>query len=297
MKKSILFFLILALLTGCSAGKEEVNHTGSRESVAAFFAEADFSPAEWKKRDPGFLQGERYALSLDTEKEQFIVAYEYASPAAAAEDAAYLQGDGFGYDREGEAVLVEWIATPHFYLYENLILKYIGDEASVLQVLEANFGPQVAGSISSIENMIPALQGGEDNWGLMMDMRFLSAGEFEMVFRHDPERMTEQGKLTTGPEYELRVITKSDAFGHETISFEEYMQGLGYDYAAPELAWDAALYTIAQDGETVLYGNFDLTYGRLPAGEYVICKEIWLEREDGEVLKKVYTAHFAVADE
>jgi len=397
MRKFFLLFLtFVMLLTGCSAADPddsgELQSGDTKAYVSACLEIAGLSPQKWEKSDTAFMAGTAYRLYLDDENERQIVAYEYPSAQEAGADAIWLHADGFGYSRQdGEetaAVQVEWIAAPHFYLYENLIIQYIGEEWIIIDALERNFGPQIAGVVlpreeqcdiigmvmvddkyyydtglvstvlrcgnmdgyidSAVESCeIPKVNGQsnfgapygyqygseEDTieicingewiifehrsgdgsqvlingewvdadmeevpWGLEMDIRFTSADAFEIVFTHDSRRTTEKGVLTTGPEYELRVVTESEAFGKESISFGDYMRGQGYDYADPELAWDAVLYTIAPDNETVIDGNLLCTYGSLPVGEYLICKDVHLETEDGEILTAVYTASFFVTE-
>ena len=383
MKRFLLFLLILTMLSGCAAGNADRNKDSSRDYVAACFSAGGFSPVEWESSTKDFFQGDRYILYLDAEKEQMITVYEYPSPEEAAADLACLDEDGFSYSRECQEancdcagfVLVEWSATPHFYLYENLILQYIGDGTKILQLLESNFGAQIAGGVSPLAEVIDVipmvmingkyyystgrisqelrcgnmdgsieysvephekpqrngesnfgapygfqygsegdtieicidgewvifehrsgdgsqvLMDGEwldaeaapathDNWGLHFSMRFTSTDTFEMVFDHDPQAMTEVGELTTSPEYMVRLVRNG-----ETATYMDEV-----------FAWDTVLYNIVLGGETVIDGDFRMTYGSLPPDQYVLCKPVQLRTVDGEVLTKIYTAQFAAIE-
>ena len=83
----------------------------------------------------------------------------------------------------------------------------------------------------------------------------------------------------------------------KVITFGEYMRNvLHYDYADPEFAWDTVLYTIAQNKETSIDQYLLGTYGNLPVGQYLLCKNVTLTTESGDRKTKVYTVEFAVTD-
>ncbi|MDP9380011.1 MAG: hypothetical protein M3Q29_07660 [Chloroflexota bacterium] len=66
-----------------------------------------------------------------------------------------LQADGvqvaeadterIGPDGNPEGVMVHWVKPPHFFHREQLIVLYVGDDPSVLALLEGMLGPQFAG--------------------------------------------------------------------------------------------------------------------------------------------------------
>ena len=45
----------------------------------------------------------------------------------------------------GRSVSVEWVDAPHFYLYRNAIVQYIGSDSQLLLQLESLCGPPFAG--------------------------------------------------------------------------------------------------------------------------------------------------------
>lgn len=88
------------------------------------------------------------------------------------------------------------------------------------------------------------------------------ATEFDAVFNHDSSKMTVKGSLTTDPEF----------------------------------VWDIVLYTIAQNKETSIDQYLLGTYGNLPVGQYLLCKNVTLTTASGYRKTKVYTADFAITD-
>lgn len=78
-----------------------------------------------------------------------IYVYEYENTAAAAADAVRISPTGYEIGptvEDPEAIIVDWIAQPHFYQYGNLIVVYVGDSAETLQVLEDTIGSPFAGA-------------------------------------------------------------------------------------------------------------------------------------------------------
>ncbi len=79
-----------------------------------------------------------------------IAAYAYGTALAAQYDASRVSSDGstfrggvgpFG----GTAVSVDWIAPPHHYHRDRVIVTYVGDDRAITALLTAVLGPQFAG--------------------------------------------------------------------------------------------------------------------------------------------------------
>ncbi len=129
-------------------------------------------------------------------------------------------------------------------------------------------------------------------WGLTMDVSFESAYEFHVAFRNDAQGIPAAGTLTTLPEYEIRAILHG-----ETISFGDYMRNiLGKNYRDTDFTWDSEIFTIHPGTDLTLHGDLRTTYGELPAGEYVLCKKVYLTAASGEVVPRVYSARFVVEE-
>lgn len=72
---------------------------------------------------------------------QDVQVFVYTDEAAAQGAAAQVSPDGSAVGSEQ----VAWVATPHFFRQGKLIVLYVGDEATVLQVLQSALGEQFAG--------------------------------------------------------------------------------------------------------------------------------------------------------
>lgn len=67
--------------------------------------------------------------------------YEFGSPAEAEKAAALVAPDGGSIGTNSMA----WMAPPHFFRKDRLVVNYIGTSAKVLTELERLLGPQFAG--------------------------------------------------------------------------------------------------------------------------------------------------------
>jgi len=72
---------------------------------------------------------------------QDVQVFVYADEATAQGEAAKVSADGSAVGSEQ----VAWVASPHFFHQGKLIVLYVGDEATVLQVLQSVLGEQFAG--------------------------------------------------------------------------------------------------------------------------------------------------------
>ncbi|MFQ5969191.1 MAG: hypothetical protein ACE5J2_01665 [Nitrososphaerales archaeon] len=70
-----------------------------------------------------------------------VQVFEYADSTAADSEAGLVSPDSSSIGTS----MVHWVATPHFYKSEKLIVLYVGDNMAVIDALEAVLGPQFAG--------------------------------------------------------------------------------------------------------------------------------------------------------
>jgi hypothetical protein len=66
--------------------------------------------------------------------------YQYVDAETFAGDLNQITPDG-----NLETVMITWIATPHFFCGERLIVLYLGDDPAAIDMLTELFGPQFAG--------------------------------------------------------------------------------------------------------------------------------------------------------
>mgnify|MGYP003290751352 FL=1 len=116
--------------------------------------EKNYGTVTMREAEKSILRGERYVLSfchvLDVSQETMVTVYVYDSAQAAESDAAAITPDGFGVERtaqfgKAESMQISWVDAPHFFLYENVIVQYIGMDFDLLQCLYQLCGAQIAG--------------------------------------------------------------------------------------------------------------------------------------------------------
>ncbi len=78
-----------------------------------------------------------------------VQVFEYADAIAAEVEAALVSPDGSSVG----TTMVRWVAPPHFYRVEKLIVLYVGDSETVTDVLESVLGQQFAGRSGGLEDI------------------------------------------------------------------------------------------------------------------------------------------------
>jgi hypothetical protein len=73
---------------------------------------------------------------------QDVQVFEYPDEAAADADAALVAPGGSSVG----TTMVSWVAPPHFYHAGRLILLYVGDDATTIDLLDTVLGSQFAGA-------------------------------------------------------------------------------------------------------------------------------------------------------
>jgi hypothetical protein len=76
---------------------------------------------------------------------QRVLVYEFAPGTSAQKASETVSADGTSFEvGDGSVTSVNWISTPHFYLFGNAIVFYLGDEAEMGRLLDS-VGDQFAG--------------------------------------------------------------------------------------------------------------------------------------------------------
>jgi hypothetical protein len=86
-----------------------------------------------------FFTVEGQVIRVDS---QDVQVFEYADEAAADAEAELVAPDGSSVGTS----MVSWVAPPHFYKVGRLVVLYVGDDATTIDLLEAVLGPQLAGA-------------------------------------------------------------------------------------------------------------------------------------------------------
>jgi len=132
-----------------------------------------------------------------------------------------------------------------------------------------------------------------DDWGITMSVRFQTDTQFEAVFQRSLSLSTllDWDNLITGNAYEIRAVLDNG----ETMPFGDYMRNvLNYDYLEKEAIFTTIGYMIKPYQELVVKGDLDHIYGKLPPGNYLLCKKVSLVNAPGDSETRVYTAPFTV---
>jgi len=152
MKKRTFSFIlsaifILGCLFGCAAAREEgLDYSAFLELLAENGLQYD--------------EAEPYACSFLYRTcnpvliaDEIISVYEYDSNAAMEADAACISRDGFSIsfpdseDGFGRAVNISWIALPHFFKKDTILVNYVGEDERILAFLRENLGAEFAGGV------------------------------------------------------------------------------------------------------------------------------------------------------
>ncbi len=70
-----------------------------------------------------------------------VQVFEYQDAVAADAEAALVSPDGSSIG----TTMMNWVASPHFYKKDKLIVLYVGDTAAIINMLETMLGTQFAG--------------------------------------------------------------------------------------------------------------------------------------------------------
>ncbi len=158
----VLFLLFFAaLLAGCSPVQGTTTATETPAGPAASGLDYAGLLAALQAEGAMATPGERSPFTslsvnpvLITVNGEDVWVYEYADSAAAVQDAAYISPDGGQItvpDPDDPSIvtvsIIEWMAIPHFYRSGRIIVQYVGEDPSLISLLESLLGPQFAGGV------------------------------------------------------------------------------------------------------------------------------------------------------
>jgi len=137
MKKFAYFsILVLLLLPACAPAADTACESVNSFAIALRADGAEVEIAELISQE--FFSVPAQHLVVNGEDLQVLA---YPSVEVARQDAALVSADGY----EIGTAMVTWIATPHFFQCDKLIVLYLGDNADIFALLEGRLGPQFAG--------------------------------------------------------------------------------------------------------------------------------------------------------
>ncbi len=103
-----------------------------------------------------FLRASGTILRVNDER---IQVYQYADAEAAHAEAARFSPDGATFSSDEGLTLVNWIATPHLFQAERLLVVYVGDNALTLDLLTELLGKPFAGGANPYHSLAARIDG------------------------------------------------------------------------------------------------------------------------------------------
>ncbi len=97
------------------------------------------SVAEVGEANSGFVAVKGKVIKLNGSSVQI---YEYQTPNAMQSDTANISADGFTINGSS----ISWIAPPHLYKSGRVFATYLGNDGTIIGILEAALGKQFAGA-------------------------------------------------------------------------------------------------------------------------------------------------------
>ncbi len=148
--------MVLAImgLAGCTSEEPTVSHGGPVTDYVSLIdnlrqAGATVEPAGEVSQPFFAVTGNIITVNGDD-----VQVFEYADAAAAEAEAALVSPDGSSVGTS----MPFWVASPHFYRVEKLIVLYVGDSEAVTDVLESVLGQQFAGRSGGLEDIMWLLE-------------------------------------------------------------------------------------------------------------------------------------------
>ncbi len=146
---SLVLVLVIVGVAGCTSEEPPVSHGGPITDYVSLIdnlrqAGATVEPAG-ELTQPFFSVNGRVIVVNGGD----VQVFEYADAAAAEAEAALVSPDGSSVGTS----MIGWVAPPHFYRAEKLIVLYVGDSETVTDVLESVLGQQFAGRSGGPENI------------------------------------------------------------------------------------------------------------------------------------------------
>ena len=139
---SFLLFMNLVLVACDTNSSRQFVSPGEQVFDLADFAETLFAngvPVELGFEEVfGFLPVP--ALHFNIQGADVLV-FEFIGPGTTIAVASVISEDGSTINGE----VIDWPATPHFFVEGRVIVLYLGDDPQILSILTAFLGPQVAG--------------------------------------------------------------------------------------------------------------------------------------------------------
>lgn len=259
---TILITVILALVIAVSLQPVDLSPL---DDITLALEEKGFAVIKEKpETEHSFLHGERYRLILNENPETNVTVYVYKNVNEAQKEADYINNDGFGIDYVdgfglGQSVQISWVDVPHFFLYKNVIVQYIGSDWNVLSPIETICGEQIAGQpYYEPAQIAPGLLCGINSDSALVLLQVVIAGG-------QPDAIMIE--LVNGSDNELY-------YGELFKLYRENEIG-GWEWINQDMMFTMPLYTLPAGTQKALEYRFEEP---LAAGNYRIIKSVGFEK-------------------
>lgn len=140
----LLSVIITIFFTGC------IKNDNNIFSINQFIEEVESRNYEFQiqdvKKDFYFLRTKGKMMTIEGEQ---LTIYLFKSNKTMEKAANGIQKDGSGYESKSllkpTQVEISWVSDPHFFKKGNIIVKYIGTNKEIIELLKEILGPQFAG--------------------------------------------------------------------------------------------------------------------------------------------------------
>ncbi len=258
MKEFFITLLAVVLALAAAVSLQPVDMAPLDEIAVALEANGFAVSTEKPETKSEFLHGERYRLILNDNPDTNVTVHVYKTIDEARKEAGYINSDGFGMDYMngfgfGQSVQISWVDAPHFFLYKNVIVQYIGSDWNVLSPIETICGEQIAG--------LPYYEPARIAPGLLCMDESAKAFLCVTVAGGQPDAVALE--LVNGSDNELY-------YGEPFKLYRENKTG-GWEWINQDMMFIMPLYTLPAGMQKTLEYRFEEP---LEAGNYRITKEV-----------------------
>ncbi len=153
MRKLVLIVLCILSLNACSVEQRSRNDIKSETDILFYenlikvdgfnnlinlLEESDYKKFEILNTSDSILRGKFTQIELD--KQVYLQIYEYDDADLLYEDVKSIDDDGYSISLNHDDGTVtsthySWISTPNFFLYDNLIILYVGADLNIIELI------------------------------------------------------------------------------------------------------------------------------------------------------------------
>ena len=137
-------YMIVFNVPRFSAGKIDMGEILDYKKFLALMEANGFVLEDEKPEENNWFSVSGKLIVIDGEP---LYVYEYESSTAMEKDSKYVDSSGFSINNtdEGRCAQIDWVATPHWFKKDLLIVLYVGENERMIGFLKETFGNVFAG--------------------------------------------------------------------------------------------------------------------------------------------------------